>query len=216
MGPTGPAGPPGPPGEATPINLNTLAPLIAELEAEFADELEHARAADSQRLDRTIHEIIDATRNQAFKRRLTQIDAEIHRVFDAVQSSGSNPQAADTLELMEGIVVLASIMNAIAEERTGQLPSPVAVIDVLPDGENFTVIGAGFDPGERVIITIAHTATAAVVIEGSLLNEQISANETGAFRATGTLPLGAGVYTLEATGQDSRLQGVAPVVVSGN
>ena len=79
--------------------------------------------------------------------------------------------------------------------------------------DGFTVLGAGFNPGERVIITMAHTVTAAVVIEGSLLNEQTSANETGAFQATGTLPLGPGVYTLQATGADLRLVAVAPVVV---
>ena len=85
-----------------------------------------------------------------------------------------------------------------------------------PAGDGFTVLGAGFYPGERVVITIAHTATIQVVVEGSLLNEQIYASETGAFQATGTLPLSPGVYTLQSTGQESQLTDVAPVVVSGN
>ena len=221
-GAAGPAGPAGPAGEAAIPSPNELQPLIEALGAQFGDEIAHARAADSERLDNTIHGIINATRDPAFKKRLTEFDTEIHRVFVAVQASAAGSDAADTLELMEGIVVLASIMNAIAEARidggmgqTGaQASSPVITVSSI--GDEQTVIGAGFDPGERVVISIAHTATAAVVIEGSLLNEQISANETGAFQATGTLPLGPGVYTLEATGADSRLQAVVPVVVADN
>ena len=53
-----------------------------------------------------------------------------------------------------------------------------------------------------------------VVIEGPLLNEQISAKETRAFEATGTLPQGAGIYTMESTGADFRLRAVAPVVIA--
>ncbi len=221
-GAAGPAGPAGPAGEATVPDQNELQPLIDGLAAQFGDEIAHARAADSERLDNTIHGIINATRDPAFKKRLTEFDAEIHRVFDAVKASAAGSDAAETLELMEGIVVLASIMNAIAEARidggVGQTGAPASgpVITVSSTGDAHTVSGAGFDPDERVVISIAHTATAAVVIEGSLLNEQISANETGAFRATGTLPLGPGVYTLEATGADSRLQAVAPVVVADN
>ena len=220
-GPAGPQGLAGPPGEVTPINLTTLAPLFAELEAEFGDEIAHARAADSERLDNTIHGIIERTRNPAFKERLSSIDREIHRVFDAVEAASGDPEAAQTLQLMKGIVILASIMNAIAEAginqgigQTGEALSSGPVITVAESADEFSVLGGGFNPGERVVITIAHTATAAVYVEGSLLNEQIAANETGAFQASGTLPLGAGVHTLEATGADSRLKAVAPVVVA--
>ena len=178
-------------------------------------DLTTARAEDSARLDNLIHAIIDNTRDPDFKAHLSSLDGEIHRVFDAAAAVSADPEAIQTMQLMEGIVVLSSIMNAIAGARIDQASDPVSdpVITVSSATSGVTVLGAGFNPGERVIITIAHTATATVVIEGSLLNEQISANETGAFRATGTLPLGPGVYTLQATGSDSRLMAVAPVVV---
>ena len=67
QGAAGPQGPAGPPGEATPINMTSLAPLISELEAEFGDEIAHARAADSERLDNTIHGIIEATRDEGIQ-----------------------------------------------------------------------------------------------------------------------------------------------------
>ena len=195
--------------------------MIEALGAQFEDEIAHARAADSETLDNAIHGIIDATRNPAFKERLESLDSEIHRVFTAVRTGSSDQDAARALELMEGIVVLTSIMNAIAEARidaaqAGDATSSGPVIIVSSTDEGFNVLGGGFQPGERVIITIAHTATIAVIVEGSLLGEQISANQTGAFQATGTLPLGAGVYTLEATGADSRLRAVAPVVIAAD
>ena len=212
-------------GEAVSLDTAALAtaiqPLIEQLQDELDDSLVHARAADSERLDNTIHGIIDATRNEEFKERLTRLDQEIHRVFDAVAAASVDPENVRALELMEGIVVLSSIMNAIAEARidqgageTGTVAVSGAVVVASEGEEGITVTGAGFDPGERVIISVAHTAFAAVIVEGSLLNEQISANETGAFQATGTLPLGAGVYTLEATGADSSLRAVTPLVVA--
>ena len=221
-GVAGPTGPAGPAGEAAALDPKELETLIEALGAQFGDEIAHARAADSERLDNTIHGTIAATGNPVLKEYLTSLDREIHEIFVAVGAASTNPEAARALELMEGIVVLASIMNAIAEARidggVGQTGAQASgpVITVSSIGDAHTLSGAGFDPGERVVISIAHTATAAVVIEGSLLNEQISANETGAFQATGTLPLGPGVYTLEATGADSRLQAVAPVVVAGS
>lgn len=215
-GPAGAQGPAGPAGEPAAIDPSDLQPLIAALQAEFGEEIAHARAADTDRVDRTIHGVIQATQNPEFKARLEGLDREIHRVFDAVGAGASGADAAETLELMEGIVVLTSVMNAIAEARLGESSSTAATITASPAEGGFTVLGAGFVPGERVVITIAHTATIQVVVEGSLLSEQISANETGAFQATGTLPLGAGVYTLQATGQDSRLHAVAPVAVADN
>ena len=195
--------------------------MVEALGAQFGDEIAHARAADSETLDNAIHGIISAVANPEFKERLQGLDSEIHRVFTAVRAGSSDQEAARTLELMEGIVVLTSIMNAIAEARidaaqAGDATSSGPVIIVSSTDEGYNVLGGGFQPGERVIITIAHTATIAVIVEGSLLNEQISANETGAFQATGMLPLGAGVYTLEATGADSRLQAVAPVVITAD
>ncbi len=178
-----------------------------------ATDLDSARRADSERLDNTIHGIIEATRNPELKAYLSSLDSEIHSVFTAVGAAAGDPQTATTLELMEGIVVLTSIMNAIAETRIdapGDTASSGPVITVSESEDGFTVMGAGYEPGERVIITVANMAFAAVIVEGSLLSEQISANETGAFEATGTLPLGPGVYTLQATGADSRLQAVTP------
>ena len=182
-----------------------------------AMDLTEARREDSERLDNTIHGIIDATRNPEFKARLSALDSEIHRVFEAVAAAQPDQEAAQALELMKGIVVLTSIMNAIAEQRidaADPASSADPVITVSKSGGDITILGAGYKPGERVIISVAHTAFAAVFVEGSLLNEQISANETGAFEATGTLPLGPGVYTLQATGADSRQQAVTPLSVS--
>ena len=219
-GPAGAQGPAGPAGEDASIDPNSLEPLIAELQDQFGEEIAHARAADSERLDNTIHGIIEATGNPEFKAYLSSLDSEIHSVFTAVGAAAGDPQTATTLELMEGIVVLSSIMNAIAEVRIdapGDTASSGPVITVSESEDGFTVMGVGYEPGERVIITVANMAFTAVYIEGSLLSEQISANETGAFEATGTLPLGPGVYTLQATGADSRLQAVAPLkVLNGN
>ena len=283
---------------------------------EDAMDLVAARRADSERLDNTIHGIIEATRDEEFKARLTGLDREIHSVFQAVQAASGDPEAVQTLELMEGIVVLSSIMNAIAEvridtadptvsplatadlverlsaslseawsedserldlmihaltERTedpalqskirerdaeihrifeitaerlsddpdalarlelvkgivilsnitdalaeAEIDGPAPVITVSGGPDDFTVVGAGFDPSEGIVITIAHTATAAVIVEGSLLSAAIEANETGAFMSTGTLPLGAGVYTLLATGKESGGTAAAPVVVEAS
>ena len=224
VGPQGPEGPAGPRGESADIDPDSLTPLIAALQDEFGAEIAHDRAADSERLDSATRSIIDATSNQALKERLNALYGEIHDVFNAAASASGDPETVNTLELMKGIVVLTSIMNAVAEARIGAAPEPQRVatasgqpvIVVSEDGDGFNVLGAGFEPGERVIFNIAHTATAAVYIEGSLLNELVWANDTGAFAATGTLPLGPGVYTLEARGGNTRLKAVAPVVVADN
>ena len=196
-------------------------PAAGATDDELQASILHARASDTDRLDNAIHGIIENTQNLAFKEKLTRLDREIHRVFSAVEASTGDQETARTLELMQGIVVLSSVLNAIAEARinqglgqTGDVIPYSPVINVSSTEDGFTVLGAGFDSGERVIIAIAHAVTAAVVVDGSLLSEQISANETGAFQATGTLPLGEGDYTLEATGTDSRLRAIAPVVVA--
>ena len=43
--------------------------------------------------------------------------------------------------------------------------------------------------------------------------DAIVANEIGAFSVTGSLPLGPGIYTLVATGKDSRSTAVYPLVI---
>ena len=78
--------------------------------------LSEARKEDSERLDNLIDLIIENTRNQTFKERLSNLDQEIHRVFDAA-AAAPNQETAQAFELMEGIVVLSSIMDAIAEAR---------------------------------------------------------------------------------------------------
>ena len=91
--------------------------VLQQLESDFQADLINVRAADSERLDNTIHGLIEATRNPAFKERLSRLDSEIHRVFNAVEAASSDPETKQTLELMQGIVVLSSVMNAIAEAR---------------------------------------------------------------------------------------------------
>ena len=75
-----------------------------------------ARREDSERLDNLVHRIIDNTRNPAFKERLASLDREIHRVFESA-ASAPDQETAQTFELMEGIAVTSSIINAIAEAR---------------------------------------------------------------------------------------------------
>ena len=105
------------------------------------------------------------------------------------------------------------------------IPGPPAVVDeAVPDpvilvmgtdAESLTLTGAGFRANEGVILTVANTAFAAVLQpEGSLMRaDAIVANETGAFSVTGSLPLGLGIYTLVATGKDSRSTAVTPLVI---
>ena len=180
-------------------------------------DLAAARLSDSKRLDNMIHAIISNTPDPAFKARLEGLDSEIHRVFEA--AAVAVPEGAELLQLMEGIVVLSSIMDEVANVRLAGQPMDQAaslspVISVSGEGSEVTVLGAGFAPGERVILNVAHTAFAQVIRGGDdLLEAQFSANETGAFSVTGTLPLGPGVYSLVATGADSRKTAVVPVVI---
>ena len=76
-----------------------------------------ARLEDSDRVDNIIHAIIDSTQNPVFKERLIWLDREIHRVFTAVQAVSPDEETKRSLELMEGLVVLAAIMTEIAEAR---------------------------------------------------------------------------------------------------
>ena len=117
QGPPGPVGPAGPTGEAATLGKDELQLVLQQLESDFQADLINVRAADSERLDNTIHGLIEATRNPAFKERLSRLDSEIHRVFNAVEAASSDPETTQTLELMQGIVVLSSVMNAIAEAR---------------------------------------------------------------------------------------------------
>ncbi len=197
-----------------------LAGAVPATDVASGTDLRAARLEDSDRLDSLIRGIISRTQNPAFKAWFEGLDREIHRVFAAAGTAAPDAETAQTLELMQGIVVLSTVMDAISEARldaAGSMDQAAGlnpVISVSGDGSELTVIGAGFNPGERVIVNIAHTGTIQVFTgDGSLLEAQFSANETGAFSVTGSLPLEAGVYSLVATGQESGKAAVAPVVV---
>ena len=98
-------------------------PLLQEL---GGADLSESRRQDSERLDNLIHLIIANTQNPAFKERLTTLDREIHRVFEATAAAAPDHETAQTVEFMEGIVVLSSIMDAIAEARIAADAKPPA------------------------------------------------------------------------------------------
>ena len=133
-GPAGPAGLPGPRGDNASLDQATIASLVERIQELSGADLSSARSDDSERLDNLIHLIIENTRNPEFKTRLSSLDREIHRVFEAAAAAAPDDETVQTFELMEGIVVLASIMDAIAEARiaaadsqpaASQLESPV-------------------------------------------------------------------------------------------
>ena len=190
----------------------TVSPIAAsDLVERLSASLSEARSEDSERLDLMIHALTERTEDPALQSKIRERDAEIHRIFEiTAERLSDGPDALARLELVKGIVILSNITDALAE---AEIDGPAPVITVSGGPDDFTVVGAGFDPSEGIVITIAHTATAAVIVEGSLLSAAIEANETGAFMSTGTLPLGAGVYTLQATGKESGDTAAAPVVV---
>ena len=82
----------------------------------------------SERLDNLIHLIIENTANPAFKERLSSLGREIHRVFESAAVVAPDQETVQTFELMEGIVVLSSIMDAIAEARIASAGTPASVL----------------------------------------------------------------------------------------
>ena len=223
-GPPGAQGPPGPPGlpalPAMPAQVDeaAIAAVIERILAESPGDLTSARLADSERLDNLIHAIIERTQNPAFRARLEGLDSEIHRVFQAARAVSPDAETTRSLELMEGIVVLTSIMSEVADARIAASADPVLNPVILVSGtgtDALTLTGAGFRANEGIILTVANTAFAAVVQpEGSLMRaDAIVANEIGAFSVTGSLPLGPGIYSLVATGKDSRSNAVYPLVI---
>ena len=116
---------------------------------------------------------------------------------------------------------VAAIVERILAESAGDTnaaPDPVLNPVILVSGtgtDALTLTGAGFRANEGIILTVANTAFAAVVQpEGSLMRaDAIVANEIGAFSVTGSLPLGPGIYSLVATGKDSRSNAVYPLVI---
>ena len=115
-GAAGPAGPPGPAGDIASLDEATIASVIdMQLQKLSAADLSVARKEDSERLDNLIHLIIENTRDPALKERLSGLDREIHRVFEAAVAAAPDQETVQTFELAKGIVVLSSIIDAIAE-----------------------------------------------------------------------------------------------------
>ena len=110
-------GPPGPAGDIASLDQATIASIIGQLQELSDADLTETRKVDSERLGKLIHLIIENTRNPAFKERLSSLDREIHRVFESATAAAPDQETVQTFELMEGIVVLSSIIDAIAEAR---------------------------------------------------------------------------------------------------
>ena len=89
-----------------------------------------ARRQDSEWLDNLVHVIIQNTKNPAFKERLSSLDSEIQEVFEIIAALAPDPETADTFEWMEGVAVVSSIIDAIAEARLG--PTQLAVVEAAP------------------------------------------------------------------------------------
>ena len=168
-GAPGPAGPPGPAAGMASLDLAAIAPffqLLLELpllqETSGAD-LPESRKEDSERLDNLIHLIIANTQNPAFKVRLASLDREIHRVFEAAAAAAPDQETAQTVELMEGIVVLSSIMDAIAEARIDAATMPPASVPPKWEPDDYTkyIVKAAISKydSEGLDATVAHYNT---------------------------------------------------------
>ena len=93
-GVAGLAGPQGPTGDIAYLDDATITAITEELRELSAMDLTQARQEDSERLDSLIMD-----------------------VFESAAAAAPNQETVQTFVLMEGIVVLASIMDAIAEAR---------------------------------------------------------------------------------------------------
>ena len=143
-GPEGPAslpgraGPPGPAGDVSSLDQATIASIIEQLQELSDADLSEARKEDSERLDSLVHLIIENTRDPSFKERLSSLDREIHRAFEAAAAAAPDQETVQTFELMEGIVVLAGIMDAIAEARTAAAAESQAPIPPKWEPDEYT------------------------------------------------------------------------------
>ena len=135
-------------------------PLLQELPGA---DLSESRREDSERLDNLIHLLIENTRDPAFKERLNSLDREIHRVFEAAAAAAPDQETAQTVELMEGIVVLSSIMDAIAEARIAAAAMPPASVPPKWEPDEYTeyIVKAAISKydSEGLDATVAHYNT---------------------------------------------------------
>ena len=138
-GPAGEQGPPGPPGPAWRSRTGRAYRSRGghRLSGSGRHRLDHG--ADARTVGRRLahspetglrasgqldHLIIENTRNPAFKERLSGLDREIHRVFESAAAAAPDQETVQTSELMEGIVVLSIIMDAIAEAKIAAAKPP--------------------------------------------------------------------------------------------
>jgi hypothetical protein len=105
-----------------------------------------------------------------------------------------------------------SAASAAINVTTGTV-SPVApgtslVAAAVATGGDTMIWGAGFRPGEAVVVlALAAIASGDHIVIGG------AANDSGAFMMEASISLDAGIYTLQATGE-SGSQATAPLVVS--
>ena len=136
-GPSGEQGPPGPHGPAG--SAADVASVIEQIQEQSDGDLSLVRSQDSERLDTLIHLIIENTGNPEFKARLQGLDREIYRVFENAAAAAPDDETVQTFELMEGIVVVASIIDAIAEARLGAMqPAQPDPAPAKHDADNYT------------------------------------------------------------------------------
>ncbi len=125
-GARGPSGPTGPAGDMASLDQVAIASMVKQIRELSDADLSATRREDSERLDDLIQLIIENTQNREFKERLISLSSEIHRVIQTATAMAPSDETVQTFQLMEGIVVLASILDAIAEARIAD-SQPAAV-----------------------------------------------------------------------------------------
>ncbi len=136
-------------------------------------------------------------------------DSHVHIEGGEVTANASGAFRVGLSEI--GATDASGVLTFMAEGADGSLAStpvrivssPVNVTPVdsslsanpAPAGEDFTVLGAGFMPGEAVTISVVGVAGGSDrILVGT------NSNESGAFMADAPNPLEEGVYTLRAVG----------------
>lgn len=119
------------------------------------------------------------------------------------------PELSSRLRIIVGVLVCSLLLlPALACVRPAEPPGPpgverVATLVITPmsdlPGDPITIIGAGFMPAEKIEVIMVVGGVPMDLGREPMVKE---ANELGAFRATGFIPLVAepGVYTITARG----------------